>query len=89
MKQYTFLIPILRNSDREKHHVDTWKELESFLLSFFGGYSCPNCAIKGKWFDPESGEVIEDSSGEFRVSCDDEKPLFAILRDSCAAFDQK
>ena len=66
----TFLIPVVRDSDRRPHAPVVWRLLQDALLGTFGALSGPEPvlyyrkpdAVPGAWRPEEGEEPVEDSS---------------------------
>lgn len=95
----SFLIPVLRDSDRQPHQPVTWRQLEDALIGEFGGRTGPGRVIAfksaellpGSWV-PEGAEgPIEDESVRYWVSVPEDRidALRNLLRKAANTFDQQ
>jgi hypothetical protein len=92
----TFLIPLVRNSDRQLHQPLCWGALEDALYSEFGGLTGPQLIyrairpVRGQYQDDVGGRVYDESwqylavvpRGRLNV-------LRRILRQAANTFDQE
>src|SRR5436309_11755715 len=95
----SFLIPILRNSNRKPHQPLAWRLLTNALNSKFGGQTGPQRTflyrsmelVPGEWVPDGQVEPIEDESRLYRVSVAEDKvdELRSILRKAGNTFDQR
>lgn len=87
--EYTFLIPILRDSDREPHEQRANDRLADRLYSCFGGYSIAG-NVTGTWKD-SNGETCFDVSTVYRVAIVPEHVhvLRGIITECKTWFDQR
>lgn len=65
MIQYTFLVPLTRNSDKQPHTSQAFDAFEEWLLESFDGYTV-GPIVRGEWIGPH-GPIV-DYSREYRVS---------------------
>lgn len=89
MREYTFLIPFVRDSDRVPHLDIEWRWLQDRLIDEFGGLTY-NPAVTGMWKN-EHRQFIEDYSRSVSVACSDEDShlLMDILKECLTRFDQQ
>ena len=92
----SFLIPLVRNSDRTKHSPTAWRLLQDTLRRHFGGLTGPERVInvardckRGEYTSPEGG-VIEDESHRYTVAVEPGRvdELRVVLRRAANTFDQ-
>lgn len=95
----SFLIPVVRDSDRRPHAPVLWRLLQDALLETFGALTGPEPvlyyrtrdAAPGAW-RPEGGkELIEDLSRKYTVAVPAHRvdELRALLRRAGNSFDQQ
>ena len=95
----TFLIPVVRDSDRRPHAPVVWRLLQDALLRTFGALTGPEPvlyyrkpdAVPGAW-RPEEGEApVEDLSRRYTVAvpADRVDDLRALLRRAGNSFDHR
>jgi hypothetical protein len=95
----SFLIPVVRDSDRCPHSPSTWRLLQDALHRGFGGRTGPRRVfafrsaelVPGGWL-PEGGiEAIEDESRLYKVSVPEDQldELRKLLRKAANSFDQQ
>lgn len=95
----TFLIPVVRDSDRRPHAPVVWRLLQDALVRTFGALTGPEPvlyyrkpdAVPGAW-RPEEGEApVEDLSRRYTVAvpADRVDELRALLRRAGNSFDQR
>jgi len=89
LHEYTFLIPVKRDSDRKDHEIEAYTWLAERLFAEFGGYSLAGNVV-GTWEDSH-GERIDDISTVYRVAIKRERfPVLRAIVDDCKArFDQQ
>jgi len=89
LAEYTFLIPLVRDSDRREHDKRANDWLASKLYKTFGGYTLAG-TVRGTWKDSNGNELYDDST-VYRVAI--EPNLVYKLRriiESCKiVFDQQ
>jgi hypothetical protein len=100
-KEVRFLVPMLRNSDRQLHDIAQWEWLENEMhVRYPGGWqqreverteNTIKVTVRGRWFDQEKQESVPDNSVEFVVALppDQMTALFALFEEICTRFDQK
>ncbi len=100
-KEIRFLVPMLRNSDRQLHDIAQWEWLENQMyvefpdgwqqLEFQRTDTAVLGTVRGHWFDKEKNEGIPDESVEFIVAIPPDRMtvLFQLFEDICVRFDQK
>ncbi len=72
----TFLIPVVRDSDRRPHAPVVWRLLQDALLGTFGALTGPEPvlyyrkpdAVPGAWRPEEGEEPVEESSRKYTVA---------------------
>jgi hypothetical protein len=94
----SFLIPTVRDSDRQPHEPVLWEVLIAELFALFGGGQGPRYRLfvnpellSGGWV-PGGGEgPILDECREYRVAVEEERldELRSFLLGIAAAFDQR
>ena len=69
-----FVIPIVRNSDRQPHIAELWSCLRKEIYGVAGGLSGPKHVliediepVAGSWRDPATGDEIPDESRKYTV----------------------
>ncbi len=95
----TFLIPVVRDSDRRPHPPLVWRLLQDALLRTFGALTGPEPvlyyrnpeAVPGAWRPEEGKEPIEDLSRKYTVAVPAHRvdELRALLRRAGNSFDQR
>jgi hypothetical protein len=88
MIEITFLVPIVRNSDRKEHCSTAWDHLEGRMFDLFDGFTrCED--VVGSWRN-EHGTVVKDTSRQYKVaiSSDKEGQFWDFLEQSKGVFDQ-
>lgn len=100
-KEVRFLVPILRDSDREKHEITHWEWLEAQMhVTFPEGWHHPmrmlkefelRGSVQGYWFDKEKSIAVPDESYEFVVALPPDRmtELHRLFEEICVRFDQK
>ena len=93
-----FLIPILRDSDKQPHRVTLYTALRRELYDVAGGISGPTTVVienielvPGSWQDPETGLPSGDESRKYTVIiARSTVPLLEeVLARAANSFDQK
>lgn len=95
----SFLVPVVRDSDRQPHPPILWRLLEDALLGLFDGLGGPETVllyrmpqpVPGRW-SPEPGETpVEDASRRYTVAVAAGRvdELRALLRRAGNSFDQR
>ncbi len=89
LREYTFLIPLVRDTSKAKHHDNTWSWLYSQLNYLFHGYIIGE-TVKGAWID-DTGEIVIELSKLIRVSLPPsrESELRGLLSRCKVYFDQQ
>lgn len=64
----SFLVPVVRDSNRAPHNATSWTELEAKLVAEFGGFTRRG-QVNGYWRD-SSGKLILDTSEVYSVGFD-------------------
>lgn len=95
----TFLIPVVRDSDRTTPHRPLLWRLRQDALLTFGGLTGPEPvryyrkpdAVPGTWRPEEGKQPVEDSSRKYTVAvpADRVDELRALLRKAGNSFDQR
>jgi hypothetical protein len=95
----SFLIPIVRDSDRKPHPPVLWRLLHDSLLRAFGAWSGPEAVVyyrqqepvPGTWSPGEGEEPVEDLSRRYTlaVPADRVDDLRALIRRAGNSFDQR
>ncbi len=67
-----FLVPLVRNSDRQTHAAPLWACLREEVFAIPAGMSGPECwrkddPVPGEWRDPKTGERVEDESRKYTI----------------------
>lgn len=90
MEEYTFLVPLNRDDNKQPHAASLWTQLHHTLLERFGGYTATKsgCELSGVW-KSDDGDVIFDSSVEFRVAVASPGVLMELLPRLAADFGQQ
>ena len=91
-----FLIPLVRDSDRERHQPSCWNALQDALFERFGGSTGPDVIyravrpVRGE-YRTESGERVSDESWRYVVAVPRARldELRSILRRAGNTFDQE
>jgi hypothetical protein len=94
-----FLIPVVRDSDRQPHPPILWRLLQDALLGRFDGMSGPETVVHYRTVDPVAGtwspaagpEPVEDLSRRYTVAIPEDRldDLRALLRRAGNSFDQR
>lgn len=97
-----FLIPLVRNADRQLHAPELWGLLRAEVFAVAHGWTGPEEVRKdpliesvktlpGGWTDPLSGRLITDESRKYTVlvSEDNVEELRAVLGRAANSFDQE
>jgi len=93
-----FLVPLVRDSDREPHPPVLWRLLQDALLRAFGSLTGPRTVIHlsrtpvpGAWSPRQGESPVEDLSREYTVAvpADRVDDLRALLRRVGNSFDQR
>lgn len=95
----SFLIPVVRDSDRRPHPPVAWRRLQDALLFTFGALTGPEPvlyyrkpdAVPGAWRPEEGEEPVEDLSRKYTVAVAAHRvdELRALLRRAGNSFDQR
>lgn len=86
MREFTFLVPICRDTDKRAHSNFAWEWLETVLGQAYGGFT--NCGeVQGHWI--ENGVDCFDTSRKYVVCGDSDKLLRGILTQAKLNFDQQ
>jgi hypothetical protein len=90
----SFLIPTRRDwrlSDGAEQSPNSWKWLESNLLSLFEGVTPDRGLLDGFYKDPETGRIVVDQSYKYTVAVGENRidELRKLLAEACAVFSQK
>jgi hypothetical protein len=95
----SFLIPVVRDSDRLPHPAILWRLLQDAMLKAFGGLTGPEAVlyyrtpsgVPGTWL-PSGGEAsVEDESRKYTVAVPADRidDLRALLRRAGNSFGQR
>lgn len=97
-----FLIPLVRNGDRQLHAPEVWGLLRAEIFAVAHGWTGPEeirkvplietvKTLPGGWKDPASGRVITDETRKYTVLVpeDDVEELRAVLGRAANSFDQE
>ena len=95
----TFLIPVVRDSNRRPRPPSAWRLLQDALLRTFGALTGPEPvlyyrrpeAVPGVWRPEEGKEPVEDLSPKDTVAAPADRvdELRALLRGAGNSFDQR
>ena len=95
----TFLIPVVRDSDRRLHSPLVWRLLQNALVDTFGALTGPESvlyyrkhdAVSGAWRPEDGKEAVEDLSRKYTVAVPTRRvdELRALLRSAGNSFDQR
>ena len=100
-KEVRFLIPMLRNTDRQLHDIAQWEWIEDEMhVRYPNGWqqreverteSTVKGKVQGRWFDKDEQKRVPDDCVEFVVALppDQMTALFSLFKEICARFDQK
>ncbi len=86
MREYKFLIPVLRDSDRQPHDRRPLDWLDSLLVAEFGGFTRGD-PVQGGWQGSES--LILDESIPYWIAAVSEKAVLETIWRCCDRFDQQ
>lgn len=94
-----FLVPLVRDSDRQPHAPILWRLLQDALLGLFGGLTGPEAVLyyrhrestRGVWSAEEGEAPVEDLSRKYVVAVPPERidELRAFIRRVGNSFDQR
>ena len=94
-----FLVPVVRDSDREPHPPVLWRLLQDALIARFGAVTGPETVlyfrssepVPGAWSPGEGGDPVEDLSRKYKVAipAGQVDVLRALLRRAGNSFDQR
>lgn len=94
-----FLVPLVRDSDRQPHGPILWRLLQDALLGLFGGFTGPETVVwyrprettRGVWSPAEGEMPLEDLSRKYVVAVPEERidELRALVRRIGNSFDQQ
>jgi hypothetical protein len=90
----SFLIPThhdSRVSDGAEQSPNSWKWLESNLLTLFEGVTPDRGLLDGFYKDPDSGRIVVDQSYKYTVAVEEGRigELRKLLAEACGVFRQK
>lgn len=95
----TFLVPVVRDSDREPHPPLLWRSLQNVLVERFGALTGPEAVlyyryprpVAGTWSPDGDLDLVEDFSRRYTVAvtADQLDELRAVLRRAGNSFDQR
>jgi len=71
MQEFTFYIPVVRDSDKKPHNENRWSFLEDRMARAFGGYT-RKANVTGAWLD-DSGKLIRDESRVYSIGVSEDK----------------
>ena len=93
-----FLVPVLRDSDRDAHSPMLWDLLQDALVEMFEGLGGPETVlyyragepVAGSWSPGKGEKPVEDLSRKYTVAVHSERvtELRALLRRAGNSFDQ-
>ena len=97
LKECSFLIPLVRDSDRRAHQPIIWKIFQDDMRKMFKGITGPETlykdveAIAGEYEDPDTKNPVRDQSRRYTVAIppSDFEKLRSLLKQAAATFDQK
>jgi hypothetical protein len=97
LKECSFLIPIVRDSDRRAHQPVIWKIFQDDLRKMFKGVTGPETmyrdveAVAGEYEDPDTKTPVSDRSRRYTVAISpgDFDTLRGLLKQAAVMFDQK
>jgi hypothetical protein len=94
-----FLIPLVRDSDRQPHPPVLWRQLQDALLASFGAMSGPETVayyrtlepVPGTWSPAAGEEPVADLSRKYTVAISEDRldELRALLLRAGNSFDQR
>lgn len=92
MPECVFLIPLVRDSDRQPHSPILWELLRYALRRKFEGFHFDIATVQGEWSpsgDPEN--LVQDECRKFTVAVPEERidELRSLLRRAGNSFDQR
>ena len=95
----SFLIPVVRDSDRRPHAPVVWRLLQDALLRTFGALTGPEAVlyyrkpddVPGAWRPEEGEELVGDRSRRYTIALPANRvdDLRALLRRASNSFDQR
>jgi hypothetical protein len=86
MREFTFLIPIVRDTNKAAHSQFAWDWLETVLGKAYGGFTyCGE--VQGHWL--ENGVDCFDTSRKYLVCGETDKLLRGIIGQAKLNFDQQ
>ncbi len=98
MLECSFLIPLVRNSDKKPHPPITWRVFQDVLRKTFPkGHSGPTTvfhdveSVPGEWLDEEKQEHVQDQSRKYTIALPDDQidTLRSFLKKAANSFDQE
>jgi hypothetical protein len=93
-----FVVPIVRNSNRQAHIAELWSHLRREIYDIAGGFSGPKQVIiediesvAGSWRDPATGAEVPDESRKYTVVIAQSRvgALREVLERAANSFDQE
>lgn len=89
MIECTFLIPTVRDDDKQPHCPTLWDHFERDLIETFGGYTFLGLC-RGSWKDSD-GNIICDYSQRYSVAVENhnEDQFYSLLRHYRVKFGQQ
>lgn len=89
MIEFTILIPVLRDDNRQPHCPTLWNSFESWMADYFGGFTMQGEST-GCWLDNER-KLIRDVSRKYVVAIEykQEQYLYDKLAHYGALFGQQ